>query len=208
MSGVTIDRSRPEPCCEKLLIQSVVPHNVGWLRAAQPSPSIGRREHRPPGRSISDARDAVAAREGITPVGAELLLAVREPRPQGVVAEALGLTEPRLSVLASKLVDRKLVRRRTTKGDKRFRILELTAAGRPAADRIEQNRAALGPLGGLSMPRSSSSPACSPPSSRRRPDQAAGARAYELIVGCSSNVLSMRAKRRRIDSRLSSCGST
>jgi DNA-binding MarR family transcriptional regulator len=78
------------------------------------------------------------------------LLAVREPRPQGVVAEALGLTEPRLSVLASKLVDRKFVRRRTTRGDKRFRILELTAAGRRVADRIEQGHAALDPLGGLS----------------------------------------------------------
>jgi DNA-binding MarR family transcriptional regulator len=102
------------------------------------------------GRSISDARDAVATREGVTPIGAALLLAVREPRPQGVVAEALGLTEPRLSVLASKLVDRKFVRRRTTRGDKRFRILELTAAGRRVADRIEQGHAALDPLGGLS----------------------------------------------------------
>jgi len=101
------------------------------------------------GRSISDARDAVATSEGLTPIGAALLLAVREPRPQGVVAEALGLTEPRLSVLASKLVDRKFLRRRTTRGDKRFRILELTAAGRKAADRIDRGHAALDPLGGL-----------------------------------------------------------
>jgi DNA-binding MarR family transcriptional regulator len=101
------------------------------------------------GRSISEAHDAVATREGLTPVGAELLLAVREPRPQGVVAEALGLTEPRLSVLASKLVERKLLRRKTTKGDKRFRILELTAAGRKVADRIATNRERLAPLGDL-----------------------------------------------------------
>jgi len=101
------------------------------------------------GRSISDAHDAVATREGLTPIGAELLLAVREPRAQGVVAEALGLTEPRLSVLASKLAERKLLRRRTTKGDKRFRILELTAAGRKVADRIDANRQALAPLGQL-----------------------------------------------------------
>ena len=97
----------------------------------------------------ADAHDAVAAREGLSPVGAQLLLVVREPRPQGAVAEALGLTEPRLSVLASKLVDRKLVRRRTTKGDKRFRILELTAAGRKTADRVEAAQIALAPLAGL-----------------------------------------------------------
>ena len=101
------------------------------------------------GRSISDAHDAVAASEGLTPIGAQLLLVVREPRPQGAVAEALGLTEPRLSVLASKLVERKLIRRRTTKGDKRFRILELTAAGRKTADRIEAAQIALAPLAGL-----------------------------------------------------------
>ncbi len=102
------------------------------------------------GRSMSAARAAIAAREGTTPVGADLLLAIREPRPQGALAEALGLTEPRLSVLASKLADRKLLRRRTTKGDKRYRILELTAAGRAAADRIEQGQAALAPLAALS----------------------------------------------------------
>ena len=101
------------------------------------------------GRSISDAHDAIAAREGLTPFGAQLLFVAREPRPQGVVAEALGLTEPRLSVLVSKLADRNLVRRRTTKGDKRFRILELTAAGRKTADRIEAAQIALAPLAGL-----------------------------------------------------------
>jgi DNA-binding MarR family transcriptional regulator len=102
------------------------------------------------GRSISDGRDGIAAREGTSPLGAELLLAAREPRPQGELAEALGITEPRLSILASKLVDRKLLRRRTTKGDKRFRILELTAGGRAAANRIEAARAELAPLGALS----------------------------------------------------------
>ena len=102
------------------------------------------------GRAISEGREAVAAREGTTPLGAELLLAAREPRPQGELAEALGITEPRLSILASKLVDRKLLRRRTTKGDKRFRILELTASGRAAATRIETRRAELAPLRSLS----------------------------------------------------------
>jgi DNA-binding MarR family transcriptional regulator len=102
------------------------------------------------GGSISDSRDEIAAREGTSPVGAELLLAVRDPRPQGSLAEELGLSEPRLSVLATRLVERKLMRRRTTKGDKRFRILELTAAGRAAAARIEKNRDALAPLGALS----------------------------------------------------------
>lgn len=102
------------------------------------------------GRSISGGRDAIAAREGLTPLGADLLLATREPRPQGELAEALGITEPRLSILASKLVDRKLLRRRTTKGDKRFRILELTASGRATAKRIEAARAKLAPLGALS----------------------------------------------------------
>jgi DNA-binding MarR family transcriptional regulator len=102
------------------------------------------------GASISDARDQIAAREGTSPVGADLLLAVRDPRPQGSLAEELGLSEPRLSVLATRLVERKLLRRRTTKGDKRFRILELTAAGRAAATRIEKGRDALAPLGALS----------------------------------------------------------
>jgi DNA-binding MarR family transcriptional regulator len=102
------------------------------------------------GRSISDARDAVAAREDLSPFGAALLLIVREPQAQGVVAETLGLSEPRLSVLATKLVERKLVRRRITKGDKRFRILELTAAGRKVADRIDRAHTALAPLAGLS----------------------------------------------------------
>lgn len=102
------------------------------------------------GRTMSAARSAIAAREGTSPVGADLLLAVREPRPQGALAELLGLTEPRLSVLASKLADRNLLRRRTTKGDKRYRILELTAAGRAAASRIEKGQAALAPLAALS----------------------------------------------------------
>jgi DNA-binding MarR family transcriptional regulator len=102
------------------------------------------------GRSISEGRDGIAAREGTTPLGADLLLLAREPRPQGELAEALGITEPRLSILASKLVDRKLLRRRTTKGDKRFRILELTASGRATAKRIETARAKLAPLGALS----------------------------------------------------------
>ena len=102
------------------------------------------------GRSISERRDAIAAKENLTPLGAELLLAAREPRPQGDLAEALGITEPRLSILASKLVDRKLLRRRTTKGDKRFRILELTASGRAAAKRIENARAGVASLAGLS----------------------------------------------------------
>lgn len=102
------------------------------------------------GRAISEGRDGIAAREGTTPLGVDLLLAARDPRPQGELAEALGITEPRLSILASKLVDRKLLRRRTTKGDKRFRILELTASGRAAANRIEAARAKLAPLGALS----------------------------------------------------------
>ena len=102
------------------------------------------------GLSISDARAAAAAREDLSPFGAALLLTVREPQAQGAVAEALGLSEPRLSVLATKLAERNLVRRRTTKGDKRFRILELTAAGRKVADRIDRAQAAVAPLAGLS----------------------------------------------------------
>jgi len=102
------------------------------------------------GRLISAGHDAIAAREGTTPLGVELLLLIREPRPQGVIAEALGLTEPRLSVLATRLVDKKLVRRRTGKDDKRFRILELTASGKAAAKRIDKARNALAPLAALS----------------------------------------------------------
>ena len=53
-------------------------------------------------------------------------------------------------MLATKLAERNLVRRRTTTGDKRFRILELTAAGRKVADRIDRAHAAVAPLAGLS----------------------------------------------------------
>ncbi|OLL73767.1 hypothetical protein Ae168Ps1_2152 [Pseudonocardia sp. Ae168_Ps1] len=89
--------------------------------------------------------DAACADEDLTPLQARYLRTLRDPLPQGELADRLGVDPARVSGLARDLGHRGLVER-VPGGDRRQRLARLTPEGEDAVHRIGARLAARSPM--------------------------------------------------------------
>ena len=84
-----------------------------------------------PPRFIEIARDL-----GLTPATLGALARLDEPRTMGEIAEMLRCDPSNVTGIADALEDRGLGRRRPSTGDRRVKVIELTAAGEKMRGRV------------------------------------------------------------------------
>lgn len=95
---------------------------------------------------LTDVLGAATADEHLTLGEARLLRALADDQTQGRLAERLGSTPSQVARLTTALEDRGLLRRTTSRHDRRVRQSRLTAEGRATLDRVGRRLRETSPL--------------------------------------------------------------
>lgn len=92
---------------------------------------------------------ALAAEHGLTAFQARTLRALHDTSSQSALADQLGCSASRVSVVTGELEERGLVRRAASSGDRRMRVTRPTEEGSRVVDAIGEELGARSPLGRL-----------------------------------------------------------